>query len=72
MSKADKVRQVRLCRPGAARTSQLMTTLATRRQHPMEKGYIIACEPAVKGFVAYRFSKQFVEVIVSLEIENIL
>ena len=38
----------------------------------MEKGYIIACEPAVKGFVAYRFSKQFVEVIVSLEIENIL
>ena len=36
VSKADKVRQVRLCRPGAARTSQLMTTLATRRQHPKE------------------------------------
>ena len=29
-------RQVRLCRLGAARTSQLITTPATRRQHPEE------------------------------------
>ena len=38
----------------------------------MVKGNIFACEPAVKGFVVYQFSKQFAEVIVSLEKRNIL